>query len=250
MAKIYTWRFQVRFYELNRYQHVSPATFQNYLQELAIQASSANGYTPEWYTANHCIWVIRRMTARYYEPVTYGDEIEGRSWVSDFQRVRSHREYELVQVSDGQRVLRGRADWVFIDTQTKRPKRTLPEFEDAFQPDPSTLEDLTISFTNAEIYENPSIQRIERPIYAYEIDELGHVNNSQYLRWIEDASQGMLYPVMHDIEYHRETKPDDRVAITRWLAERHALYQKWIYEIRHAQTDDLIARDILIAKEL
>src|SRR5258708_16044043 len=122
MAKVYSWRFQVRTYELDVTGEVRPAAFLNYLEEGAVQASTAGGYGYDWYKENNRMWVVRKFTIRYYGPAVYGDELELATWVSDFRRVQSNREYAL-QRSDGELVLRARGNWVFMNVQTMQPQR-------------------------------------------------------------------------------------------------------------------------------
>src|SRR5215470_17896979 len=95
MPKVYSWRFNVRSYELDVSGQVAPPTFLNYLEEGAVQASAAEGYDYNWYFANNRMWVVRKITMRYFSPAVHGDELELYTWVSDFRRVQSNREYDL-----------------------------------------------------------------------------------------------------------------------------------------------------------
>jgi acyl-CoA thioester hydrolase len=122
MTRAFTRRFKVREYELDSFGHVNHAVYIKYLQEAAIEASADAGYDMDWYKAAGTQWVIRKLTARYHTPALYGDELEVTTWVSDLRRVRSQREYDVRRVSDGQRVLRARHDWVYMDMSTDRPR--------------------------------------------------------------------------------------------------------------------------------
>ncbi|MBZ0320663.1 MAG: acyl-CoA thioesterase [Anaerolineae bacterium] len=259
MPRVYTWRFNVRSYEVDRFGHVNNAVYLNYLEEAATRASADAGFDNEWYDVHQCMWVIREMHVRYHEPALYGDELEIRTWVSDFRRVRSHREYEIVRVRDNCRVLRGRADWVFMDRTEMRPKRLVPEFEGGFQPANAPLEDLEIRIPAAVSY--PSYQFIsERRAQSYEIDQLGHVNNANYLRWVEQASVDALasvgwdtarlqaenfyvFELGHELEYFHEAKEGDPIKIVSWVTEKSRVHGAWIHEMYQRDTGELLARD-------
>ena len=59
------------------------------------------------------MWLIRRTTLTLASPARYGDILDVRTWIADFRRVRSQREYE---VRAGDRlVARASTDWVFVD---------------------------------------------------------------------------------------------------------------------------------------
>jgi len=79
--------------------------------------------------------------------------------------------------------------------------------------------------TPAEAFELPIA------VDAGDIDDLGHVNNVTYVRWVQDAAvahwttaaappdQATLYWVVlrHEIEYTRPAMPDDRVIARTWV---------------------------------
>ncbi|MBI5931619.1 MAG: thioesterase family protein [Chloroflexi bacterium] len=249
----------MRSYEVDRFGHVNNAVYLNYLEEAATRASASVGFDNAWYEANQCMWVIREMHVRYHEPALYGDELEIRTWVSDFRRVRSHREYEIVRVHDDCRILRGRADWVFVDRTEMKPKRLLPEFEDAFQPANNPLEDLGIRIPAAKSYDTHHFVS-ERRAQCYEIDQLGHVNNANYLRWVEQAyfdalaSVGwsiirlqsenfVIFSLGHALEYFHEAKEGDSIKIVSWAAEKSRVRGAWIHEMYNRDTGELLARD-------
>lgn len=66
-----------------------------------------------------------------------------------------------------------------------------------------------------------------------DIDELGHVNNAVYVRWVQDAAVGHWFAVApddiasahvwvagrHEIDYRGEVKEGDEVEIRTWLGE-------------------------------
>lgn len=263
MPAIFHWKFNVRSYEIDQYGHVNNAVYLNYLEETAIRASTSVGFSNDWFEANGCLWLIRKMSIRYFEPAYYGDELEARSWVSDFRRVRSHREYEIINTSNDKRVIRARADWVFLERETMRPKRLLPEFEQAYDPWLDSQEDLHIPIRGAVRYPDSHRFVVERDVQASEIDRAQHVNNSVYLRWVEDAFTTAMFQVgwtmermyaerfimlaaAHEIEYFSSAKLGDRVRITYWAEEKSRVRGAWIYEIRHAKTNELFARNYAV----
>jgi acyl-CoA thioesterase FadM len=257
MTKVFTWQFKVRSFEINQSGVVSPGTLQNYLEETAIRASDSVGYDRQWYDDHHCSWIIRRMTVKYGVAPRRDEIIEAHSWVSDMRRIRSNREYQLVRQGDGQEILRGRADWVFVDTETRRPRRVLPEFVRDFAPDPSTYFDLKPQLNNPEaIVGGPRFEFI-RPVYHGEIDEMGHVNNAHYIRWIEDSyaravkSLGTVEhgrALFHDIEFLKEARLNDTVKITSWVNVIAEDCAEWIHEISLVESDTIVARDVSIRK--
>jgi acyl-CoA thioester hydrolase len=80
---------------------------------------------------------------------------------------------------------------------------------------------------------DPSTERFELPITIGpgDIDELGHVNNVVYVRWVQEvatahwrtaasaAQQAEIawVVVRHEIDYHTSAKPGDAITARTWV---------------------------------
>jgi len=69
---------------------------------------------------------VREHKIEYLLPCFAGDEIEISTWVENIRRVRSLRKYEFARKADGEILVRGETDWVFMDVKTGRPQ-AVPE---------------------------------------------------------------------------------------------------------------------------
>lgn len=89
-----------------------------------------------------------------------------------------------------------------------------------------------------------------------DIDELGHVNNLVYLRWVQDVAvahwtaaadpedQASLYWVIrrHEIDYRRPALRGDDVRLRTWVGTASRRVFERHTEILHAGTGRLLAR--------
>src|SRR5262249_60935942 len=94
------------------------------LETAATTASSEAGFPPEWYAAEGTVWVIRRSTIECLTEIAPGTVLEIRTWVGDFRRVRSIREYDAYRA--GALALRAHTAWVYVDRPAAKPRR-IPE---------------------------------------------------------------------------------------------------------------------------
>ena len=259
MTHVFTWQFDVRSYELDAWGHVNNAVYNNYMEEAATRASADAGFGRDWYFSRHRAWVIRHLTIRYLMPLHYGELVEMRTWVSDFRRTYSHREYDLRRLEDGQPVMRGRARWVYVDLDTIRPVRIPQEFEVGFDPS-GEMEDLGIILKGAQAYPDSHRYTSTRRVQRYELDSAGHVNNSAYLNWFEQAMYDALasagWPVErlqeagimmvqagHEIDYVMPTLDGMPLQIVSQPIELARVRGAWQHEIQHAETGEVLARD-------
>lgn len=67
-------------------------------------------------------------------------------------------------------------------------------------------------------------------IAAADIDDMGHVNNAVYLRWVQEAVVG----------YWRKTAPAESVAAHLWVALKHEISYR-----RPTFLDDVVVADVV-----
>jgi acyl-CoA thioester hydrolase len=255
MIQSFTAHFAVRQYELNSHGEMPNSSLQRLFQETATLASADAGYGVEWYATHRNAWVIFEMTLEHLGPIHYLDELSITTWVSDLQRVRSHREYLARNAKSGESVARGRAFWAFLNRDTLFPARISPDFIERFSPNGiRAVPRITPRAYPAPHFEFPEF-RMPRHVHRYEADEMKHVNNAIYLDWLEEAlyestgglsdSSWELYVRRHDITYTRAAMPGDDVVISVYLEGAGQSASAWRLEIKRGE--ELLVRDRVTA---
>jgi acyl-CoA thioester hydrolase len=259
MTPRFTRHFRVRHYELDASGHVSRVNLVRYMQEAAIEASTALGFSPEWYNQHGVGWVVRRLSVRYFTPAFYGDDVTATTWLSGLRGVRSIREYDLTLGRDGRRVARGRAEWVYMNVHSGEPTRIPDAWANAFKLKDKP-EDLGIRLSHAHPTENARRYTSRRRVEFHELDTVQHVNHAVYLQWIEEAfldavraagcspertlQDGWLaLQSGHEIQYFAPAVEQENIEVESWLCEAAANGAAWTHEIYNADTRKLLARD-------
>lgn len=252
MAVIYKKNLQVRSYELRSDSAVGHAVFLQWFQEAAFEASAALGYDMKKYDEIGATWVMRSVDVEFLESAHYLEEIEVRTWVSDFHRVRSHREYEARRASDNALLAAARADWVFLDSKTFALRRVPGEAVALFAPNGEpALEPIDWP----DLADGESLGHFEttRRVQQYELDRMQHVNNTVYVNWIEQQAfdawhawgtePGRLSLQRHFIEYRQAAKSDDTLLLVSDAA-RVAARVAWQHRILRGDTLLVEARSL------
>jgi acyl-CoA thioester hydrolase len=217
--------------------HVGQAVYLRYMQEAAFEGSADAGYGPARYTEMGVTWLIRRSRIDYLHPLRYGDAIDVTTYVADFRRVRSQRNYEMVRSSDGAMAAFAATDWAFLNARSGAPTRIPDELMVAFRPEgpdpnPATRIDATRLPDDPPSNAFHAAQRV----HFYDLDQNQHVNNAVYLNYLEQATidanaaagfdisqlieQGGFFVVrQHDIEYLRPAQYGDTLDIATWISE-------------------------------
>ncbi|MGA9524813.1 MAG: acyl-ACP thioesterase domain-containing protein [Myxococcaceae bacterium] len=189
--------FVARSYEVDATLELKPATYMNWLQEIAWEAARDAGCPPSWFLENHlgCVYGASRFDKE--KPIRYGDRIIARTWFSRMEGSRGLREFDLRRADNDKVVLRGQGEMVLIDLRTLKPtdwgelihkvKPNGESFYNQYQPAAVAQAQAPVTF------------ELRRPVQAEELDMARHVNNSVYLRWMADALQSFLRPRLGDV---------------------------------------------------
>ena len=250
----FTYHLAVRRYEVDRFGLVHDHVYQQYMEEAAIEASAAAGFDARWYDAHGTVWVVRDLVIDYLKPARINDRLEIRTWISDFRRVRSHRQYEIMRATDQQLLARAQVDWVYIDRNRLWPIKIPVEAMNALRlneryavpptrpvpPLPSSLEHCT-----------------RRSVQRHEVDGMGHVNNAMYVTWFEEGVLAALkkwLPVaethpgwpcwrQHHIEYLSAILPGEDVEIVTRLVGLGQARSAWHSEVHRIGSDETAIKD-------
>jgi acyl-CoA thioester hydrolase len=213
--------------DLDAWNRLRTVSLLRYLEQLATAASTAAGFGAPWYAARQVGWVIRTIHLQRWDTAAYGDLLTLTTWVSSMARVRSWREYEIRR-ADGTPVAGGRVEWVFVDRVRLQPRAVDPDIIALFPLLPPTA--LVTPPAPWPPVDWP-LHTTTRRAWRYEADSMGHINNTVYADWLEEAAGDavrawgtpladpaapglVLAPQTLTITYLRSVQPGDTVTLT------------------------------------
>lgn len=250
--------FKVRLYECDAYGHVNHANYLRYMQEAATEASAAAGYDVNRYRQMGRLWLIRDTDITYLRPLVYGDTVIVKTWVGDFRRVRSRRLYDMRLAGSDGPVATASTEWVFLDQATLRPATVPAEMVAAFRHAQMTPGMRREPFPEVPPAP-PGTVRVRRRVEWRDIDPAQHVNNANYLAYIEEcnvaATAAFGWPVSriternigivarrYRIEYLEPAVLDDELEVTSFLSDVKRATAVRHNEIRRVRDGSLLAR--------
>jgi len=224
----------------------SRAGFSEYASLLEVAATTASaeaGFGPQWYLEHGTAWFIRRSIIECPAPLEPGGEVEITTWVADFRRVRSRREYTLRAVGREGVALTAHTDWVYVDRAAGRPRRIPDEMMLGFVPEGEIA---ALPRPPFEIPAPPAdVACVEREVAAGDVDGLGHVNNARYFDYVDESVRavldGGLLPRRYDLEYLTQAHAGERLLCTSWRIDTGGGGAEVATEIRRASDGTLRA---------
>jgi acyl-CoA thioester hydrolase len=185
--------------------------------------------------------------------------VQVKTWVVDFRRVRSRRDYELRLAGSGELVAQARTDWAFLDSATGRPVPIPEEMIAAFltagahgQTQPRDRFPVPPSVPPGAFH---TLRRVE----WRDLDTAGHVNNAVHLAYVEDCAvqaasacgwppqrleaEGLAIQARdYRIEYQMPALFGAELEITTWLSEVERAAAVGHFELRRVTDSALVSR--------
>jgi acyl-CoA thioester hydrolase len=134
MPRIYVKRFRVGEASIDAHGHVNNQDYLRWMEEIAIEHSSAQGWTMERYLTSGASWFVRSHFIEYLRPALLGDEIAAYTWVTAMEGRTSPRRTLFVRIADRRQILaKAETVWAFVDIKTGRSIAVSDEVRSAFE---------------------------------------------------------------------------------------------------------------------
>ena len=126
MYRYYIEKITVTEADMDMQGRVSNLRYVQWMQDLAVAHSAANGWSMERYAAVGQGWVVRQHRITYRKPAVAGQVISGTTWVADFASRQCTRRYLFWRGADAALLAEAETLWIYIDYASGRPVR-IPE---------------------------------------------------------------------------------------------------------------------------
>lgn len=131
--RIFTQEIIVAPQHIDIQNRVSNLCYVQWMQDLAINHSTVQGWGVERYEAEGHGWVVRQHTITYKRPALAGDVITAATWVAELASRQSLRRYLFWRAADRSVLAEAATVWVYIDMATGRPSRLPASLQSAFE---------------------------------------------------------------------------------------------------------------------
>ena len=133
MPQIYLKTLEVGEDAIDVHHHVNNQDFLRWMQEIAIEHSSAQGWPMERYLDSGSSWYVRSHFIEYLRPGLLGDKIKVVTWIADMAERRSSRRTVFLRDFDHQILARAETQWIFVNLSKGRPIPIPEDLRSAFE---------------------------------------------------------------------------------------------------------------------
>lgn len=212
---IYSMNQVVPSYLCDRNDHLHPWAAVRLCQEVTEYHGNSVGGGFDKLVKENRAWVIVRSYYEFYRRPNAFEKVMLNTWPRGNDGLFAFRDYHM-EDANGEVLLTGTSYWSLIDFERRRVVRladyiNVYEVNDELATKYSTLDKLRMPpFADSDTL----ITMTSR--YSM-IDHTGHVNNSEYIKWIFDALNELQFdfdkPFGLELNFQHETKPGDNVTV-------------------------------------
>jgi len=205
------WRenFPVRFGVIDRSDRLTLSSMFQFFQEAAISHAENLSVGREDMARTGQVWILSRMSVQVDRRPDYCENITVRTWPRGGEKLFALRDFDI-RDKDDKALVSARSGWIIIDMEKRRPLRpqsimeTLPLNEGLN----------ALSYGPVGLGERAGlVKKAERKALYCDVDYNGHVNNTRYVQWIEDALDPQFLEkadkMRFDINYITEILPGE-----------------------------------------
>jgi acyl-CoA thioester hydrolase len=116
---------RVRWYQLDPAGHVNAAWYLSLIEDAAIEAAEAGGWSSQRSAENGFSYFAREHRMEFLRPALMGDDLTITTYVSPIRRSSATRYYQI-RLASGEPIAHAQTLWVWVDSATGRPIR-IPE---------------------------------------------------------------------------------------------------------------------------
>ena len=181
--KYFDKKFELRYFEMNKYGESSPTTILTMLEETAAE---------HCYHIGHCLyslkkqdigWVLLSGVINMIKYPKYKESITIRTWISKYTLFKGYRE-NIIFDNSGNIIGKAKGIWAFFDIEKRKPAPVFEEIK--LKWGINTEISTEINLDSIKIV-NTGEPKEEFNIYKADIDSNKHVNNIKYFHWLIES---------------------------------------------------------------
>lgn len=185
-------KYRIQYNEINTTLRLKPQRAVEMCQDTAVCHSDEAGYTLDFFTENHCGWVLTGWHIIFGKLPKEGEDMDLATWTRPYKRLQADRSFRATDM-DGNEIFRAMSRWFLFDTEKRRPKRFHSDFFDAYIPSELEIAIPEEDYTQPplELYELSDTREFR--VTRRDIDSNFHTNNIAYLDWAFDDVDDELF---------------------------------------------------------
>ena len=180
MENYFDKKFELRYFEMNKFGEASPTTILTLLEETAADHCYSIDHSLYDLIDQNIGWVLVSGVMNMERYPTYKEKITIRTWLSEYSTVKGTRENIIYDEKDN---IIGTAKglWVFFDIKRRRPVRIFDKIKNRWSS--NSKESVKYNVTEKIAAIESAKYTKDFMVNQFDVDMNEHVSNLRYLQW-------------------------------------------------------------------
>ncbi|MDR1246000.1 MAG: hypothetical protein LBK57_03115 [Clostridiales Family XIII bacterium] len=183
MENFFDQKFNLRFYEMNKFGFASPPTILTLLEETAAEHCNDIGYGIYDLEKRNIGWILINGAIEMIRYPKYREAITIRTWLSKYSPAKGYRE-NIILDGDGRIIGKSKGIWAFYDIGKKKPIPIFKDIKEKWGVETEISAELNADAIHP-IQNGAPVKEFD--IYRSDIDSNKHVNNIRYFHWLIES---------------------------------------------------------------
>ena len=203
----YEFESRVRYSETDMDRKLTMVSLVNYFQDCSTFQSEGCGHGLVDLAKQNRVWMVLSWQIDILRLPSLGEKIRVQTWPYMFKDFYGMRNFALAQ-EDGQYLAKANSVWVFMNRETGRPCKILPENIAGYEMEPK----LDMEYGSRKIrMPGEGTSREPFPVARHHLDTNHHVNNGQYVSMARDCFREDFTIRQLRVEYKRQALLGDQI---------------------------------------
>jgi len=180
---VFSDKYKIRASDIDKNSKLKFNELVNYMQEAAWNSAKSLGFSTYEMLRKNISWVLNQQYFEVHRIPEHGETIEIQTWPSGMDKYFVYRDFKIYD-SNKNLILESYSKWVVLDIIARKMISVPDSIRETKLNIPNS-----INFNFKKIRSDASLVTSEFPITVgwTDLDLNGHINNSQYFKWIVDA---------------------------------------------------------------
>ncbi|MBO4570627.1 MAG: hypothetical protein J5699_01715 [Bacteroidales bacterium] len=226
MEDRYTEQFMVPSHMVDGGKKLGTGNILHIFQELSYNGSHQLGCGEDLMESRGFAWIFSRIHIVIRRRPSINEIVRMETWSKGLEGLFFNRQYRILD-SDGEPILLGCGLCLVINLESRALVRSdrISQIVESWEQNPEEAASTPAKLTPCDGY--GSLPLLSHRVMYSETDFVGHVNNSQYLRWAVDCEKTVnpaFFPVEITINFLKETKLGDTIEYYRAIRDGRINY--------------------------
>lgn len=201
----YQFESRVRYSEIGLDRRLTLGAVTDYFQDCSTFQSEACGNGIDYLKEQKRAWMVLSWQMEIARRPELGERITAQTWPYEFKAFYGYRNFTLLDEA-GAYLVKANSVWAFMDTESGRPVRVLPENISGYQMEPPLEMEC---FSRKIQLPQDCVAMDSFPVGRHHLDTNNHVNNGKYIGMADEYLPEGFETSLLRVEYRAQAKLHD-----------------------------------------